>query len=462
MRESFLRAIEAHGMLESGDSVLIALSGGADSVALCRMLKEVRERYSLRLGAAHLHHGIRGGEADRDQDFCRKFCDENGLLFFSGFSDIPKLAAQEKLSVEDCGRRERYAFLEKTAQEKGFNKIATGHNLDDNAETVIINLTRGSGLKGLLGIPPVRGNIIRPLIDCPRTDIERYLEKLGQSFVNDSTNDSMEYSRCRVRKEVIPALKEINASFPETVKRMNKSLGEAYDYIDAEIERIAGVYSGAGGGINIPLCEFNPLSAVVKKGIIGRAFKEISGRALSFAQLEEVAALCAGGRHGKRKSLYGVSADLSYGRLTIRADNGSVNNEIEYHELLSGDSGRIFIDNAGISISWGAQKKAETAACGGDSIRMLFDFSVFCDKVIARPRKEKDSYVPCGGTHIRTVKKMMIENKIPVAIRACLPVFEQDGNVIGAAGLRTARGFEPKPSGKTMTVEIIIHSGVKL
>ena len=156
------RFIEDKQLLQNGDSVLVALSGGADSVALLHALNSLIEEWNITLFAAHFHHGIRGEEADRDERFCKALCERYGIPFFCEKADVPSIALGSGESVELCGRRLRYRFLDRIARDIGGAKIATAHHSDDNAETVLWNLTRGSGLAGLAGIPVKRDNIIHP------------------------------------------------------------------------------------------------------------------------------------------------------------------------------------------------------------------------------------------------------------------------------------------------------------
>ena len=214
---------ERHHMLSPGDTILVALSGGADSMALLNVLYELKNEYDLTLKAAHFNHGIRGDEALRDENFCVEVCRELGVELFVGRADIPALARQLGIGLEECGRQERYAFFEKVAPGA---KVATAHTLSDCEETFLFNLARGSSLRGLTSIPPVRDNIIRPLIDCSRAEIEAYCEEKGIRFVTDSTNLSDEYTRNRIRHKIVPELKNLNGAFNSAFSRCVDSLRE--------------------------------------------------------------------------------------------------------------------------------------------------------------------------------------------------------------------------------------------
>ena len=221
------KAAERYKLFQKGDSITVALSGGADSTALLHALVQLGEKYSFTITAAHLNHKLRGDESDRDEQFVRKMCDEMGVELVCESADIPKLTKNGE-GIEECARRVRYEFLQRNAR----GKIATAHSADDNIETVIFNLTRGSGIKGACGIPPVRDNIIRPLIMCSRAEIEEYCEINRLSFVTDSSNLTDDYTRNRIRHNVIPVLKDINPSATDSFYRFTSALYDANELID--------------------------------------------------------------------------------------------------------------------------------------------------------------------------------------------------------------------------------------
>lgn len=199
-------------MTRPGDGVLVGLSGGADSVGLLLVLWKLRETFQISLRALHVHHGLRGAEADRDAAFSRMLCERLEIPFYEFRIDAAKEALDRKCSVEEAGRLARYRLYEETARawEEEIRRvhIATAHHADDNAETVLFNLFRGSGLTGLSGIAPVRGRIIRPLLWAQRSEIQTWLRQQGQDWVEDSTNQESEYSRNWLRNELLPAVEE--------------------------------------------------------------------------------------------------------------------------------------------------------------------------------------------------------------------------------------------------------------
>ena len=233
MNNPFFRAIEDNQLISQGDTVTVALSGGADSVSLLHMLVSVREEYNLTLYAAHVNHLIRGDEAKRDEIFCKALCQKYDVELFVKRVDVPALAKQLKISEELCGRNVRYEFFDELAKAKN-SKIATAHTLSDNAETLIYNITRGTSVGGLCSIPIRRGYIIRPLIYCDREYVENYCVQNSLEYVTDSTNLTDDYTRNRIRHNVITEIKKLNPSFEATAKRLCEDAADVCAYIEKQ------------------------------------------------------------------------------------------------------------------------------------------------------------------------------------------------------------------------------------
>lgn len=230
-------AIAEHAMLRGESRVCAALSGGADSVSLLRSLRELSGELGAEITACHLNHGLRGEESDGDERFCRDLCERLGVPFYSKKIDVSELV-QKHESTEEAARRARYAFFEEALERFGCGVLATAHNANDNAETVLLNLTRGTGLLGLCGIPPVRelgasGKlVIRPLLYITRGEVEEYLGGLGQDYVTDKTNLSEDYTRNKLRRRVLPELEIINPSAAGVIGRMTDKLRLDSDFLE--------------------------------------------------------------------------------------------------------------------------------------------------------------------------------------------------------------------------------------
>lgn len=232
------KAIYRHDMLMLSEDVVaadvtVALSGGADSVALLYAMLELSD---IEVKAAHLNHCLRGAESDADEQFCKELCGRLGIPITTERIDIKSVAEQTGESIELCARNQRYAFLKRVAGEYGI--IATAHNADDNLETVIFNLARGTGLTGLCGIPPKRENIVRPLIFCTRAEIEQYLLAKNQEWRTDSTNSDEQYTRNFIRHSIVPKFEELNPAVKQNVAKMCEGLRNDNEFILSSAEKL--------------------------------------------------------------------------------------------------------------------------------------------------------------------------------------------------------------------------------
>ena len=228
--------IDKYGMLHEGATVVVGVSGGSDSMALLSILHSLKDEFGISLIAAHVNHGLRGKTADRDESFVSDFCSANGIVFHSLKADVASKAKAEGIGFEECGRRVRYDFFNSFGENI---IIATAHNLSDRAETFLFNFARGSSLRGLCSIPAVRGNIIRPLIECTKDEINEFCEANSIGYVTDETNSDVAYSRNRIRHNVVTQLKEINPSFEKSVCRCINSLNEDEEFLVSIAKSVA-------------------------------------------------------------------------------------------------------------------------------------------------------------------------------------------------------------------------------
>lgn len=248
LEQKALCALRQYSLFSQGDRIAVGVSGGADSVALLRFLAALRPQFGWDLVVCHIHHGLRGAEADRDECFVRALAEQLGLPCAVSRIDAAALALRDHISVEEAGRMARYAFFAQTAGEGG--RIATAHTLDDSIETVLMNLVRGTGLRGLCGIPRIRGNIVRPLLDCTRAEVEDYLGALGQPYCTDSTNLTNDYTRNRIRHDILPRLCELNPNFPGAMARMLPRLAAQQALTDCLAAQSAQQLQAACGGLS--------------------------------------------------------------------------------------------------------------------------------------------------------------------------------------------------------------------
>ncbi len=230
--QKVLKFINSNALIQPGDKVLVALSGGPDSVFLLSFLKKFRNKFKIEIGAFHLNHNLRGKQADEDQKFCKIFCYKNKIKFYSAKKNIKLFSRKEKISVEEAGRIIRYEELNNCATKNSFDKIATAHIIDDNTETVLLNLIKGTGLRGLTGIPVQRENIIRPILSVSKKEILEYLNRNKINYRTDETNLTSDFERNYLRNEIVPNLaNRLNPSLNNSVLRSSSVLKQYYDFL---------------------------------------------------------------------------------------------------------------------------------------------------------------------------------------------------------------------------------------
>lgn len=301
--------VQNYAMITPGDSVLVGVSGGPDSVALLTILIALAEKLSITIAVAHLNHCLRGKESDRDEAFVRNLADVHGLPLHVQQTDVATCARENKKSIEEAARDVRYAFYREVSSQYGYKRIALGHNSDDNAEQVLMNLLRGSGPRGLMGIPPIRENwIIRPLIRVYRQEIMAFLAHSRQSFVLDSSNKDTRYLRNRVRHDLLPCLaKEYNPEIKSALNRLSLLLtsedvwmeGETRAMIADHLERLN------SGEVRFSRDLFCTLPQALARRAIRCAIQEVKGdlRRITFGHIDDIMALLAGNTGGKNLDL---------------------------------------------------------------------------------------------------------------------------------------------------------------
>lgn len=279
------------GMLPVGGTVLCALSGGRDSMALLHILSVLAGEAGFQVAAAHFHHGLRDA-ADGDERFVRDWCRSKGVPLACGRGDVRAFAKEEGLSIEDAARTLRYAFLEAAAKDMGADRIAAAHHREDNAETVLLHLLRGAGPQGLGGIPPVRGKIVRPLLETSREEINAYIARNAIPYVEDETNRDASYTRNRVRLEVMPRLEEIAPGCTARIASAAMLLREENEHLRREAERLLPAVEGDSIALSAALLEGR--DGALDRRLV-RAAAQRLGASLNLRQTEGVLALRSGG-----------------------------------------------------------------------------------------------------------------------------------------------------------------------
>ena len=425
--------IDKDHLLQKGDKVLVALSGGADSVALLHILNSLKEEFNITLYAAHFNHGIRGEEADRDERFCKALCEKMGVYFFRFQADVPLIARRYGESVELCGRKMRYDFLQWVCDDKlGGAKIATAHHSDDNAETVLWNLTRGSGVAGLAGIPVKRDNIIRPLLHCTRAGIEAYCAENDLAYVTDSTNLSDDYTRNKLRHQVMPVLRELNPGVGESIGRTSSILREADEYLNYISEKELKAAKVPYGWSSERLLQCEPI-------VLKYAVKNILEKAAAPVDFQHTALIIEAMRTNGAVDV-GGGHTVSCAQGILRIVPQKTDTDVFCMPILD------YMREHGTRIKVRDGQPFEITpplAISGEKINnLLLHDGIPCDimtrDTLIRRRRAGDTFTDRRRGVTKSVKKLLNELKIPRELRDTILVVADGSTVLWIEGIGTS------------------------
>ena len=399
MLKKIKSAIEKYAMIKNGETVCCALSGGADSVALLIGLSELTGEMGFTLTAVHINHLLRGEESFRDENFCRNLCEKMDVPLTVFQRDAAAFSHSLGMSVETGAREMRYEIF----AELPADKICTAHNLDDNAETLIFRMARGTGLKGLTGIPPVRGKIIRPLLFCTRKEIERFLAERGQDFVTDSTNLTDDYARNKIRHRIIPAMSEICGGFPNNVENLTVSLSEDEDFLTST-------------ALNHKNDDLRTLHPAVRKRVIILHLKE-HGIAVSNQQVEAVENIIGGGK-------------ITFGNVVLQVRDGRLyftekeaKEEIPSQNIENEGEYAFSSDKIVIISKAKSEKMNKAQIINKNSTTDLLDYDKIKGSIVLRNRLRADKIKTVGGKHTKELRKLLQEK---------LPIWEREKSAVVA------------------------------
>ncbi len=443
--------INSYKMLKNGDTVLIGVSSGPDSVCLLHVLKELQDEYNLSLHIAHLNHGFRGAEADEDARFVQRMGDSLGIPVIAEYSDIPAYARTRRISKQEAAREVRYRFFNSASDKTGADRIALGHTADDQAETFLMRLLRGSGSLGLSGIPPVRERIIRPLIGVFRDEITEYLSVHDIRYRIDSSNLTAVYLRNKIRLELIPYLaREYNPNIMETIIRSLNILRDEDTFFDKYVRKIYQdmVINESEGIIQFDVRKFYSCEEPIKRRLIRCAVESVKGEggiALSWQHVEDALSLLHDDEGGETHFPYGIVAERSGGIFSIYLKSAMTSTPpYAYTVIIPGDT---IVPEAGMKINTtilispflkgGLPDKIET---GRDTA--YFDVSKFSEPLIIRNRRTGDFFCPQGmGGKRKKIKEYFIDLKIPRRERERIPVISSPEGIMWIAGYRSDERF---------------------
>lgn len=446
MRKKVQAMVEENHMFPKGAEIVAGVSGGADSVALLHILNSWREREEWALTAVHVHHGLRGAAADEDQAFVERLCADWGVPCRVYRFDVAAEAEKRGLGEEETGRLLRYAAFREAAGERG--RIAVAHHQNDQAETLLMRLCRGTGLKGLAGMRPVRGNICRPLLSCSRAEIERYCLAEGLAFREDESNREVKYTRNKLRHHVLPVLEEINPHAAAHIARTAALLADDGEYLEecaaalfAALERPA-----PEGAVSLDREGLQRAHPAMRRRVLRLALGRFASADVSLVQIEALEELLRKPTGKSRCFLRGIRAENRYG--TLRIAQGAAGAAEAFCYALPPE-GEVSIPEIGAVVSLSLQNEKNGEICGGGCTN-VFDYDKIMQRISGREetggltcRTRRPGDAICLKNGRKKMKDLWIDEKIPREQREAWPLVAAGEEILWAPGLRASVRFLP-------------------
>ena len=434
-------------------AILVGFSGGSDSTALLHLLHKYAQNSGATIYAAHINHGIRGAEADRDEEFCKRFSESLGIKFFSIRVNVPQIAKNTKESIESAARRIRYEYFDRLMRENNINILATAHNADDNLETILFNIARGTGLGGICGIPDCRpcenGNVIRPILNMEKKDILAYCQNNSLDYVTDSTNVDTDYSRNKIRAEIIPIMKSINSGAVKNAARMSENLradslclesmakwflDELGNDYSVEVEKICGsppsivsralmrLYDGISNGGTLEQVHINALRSLAENAVPHSCIS-------------------------LPKSIEGV---IENKRLYLRKKVAAPPPTEEYNLALK--EGETLISQTNCKIFIGNSHNSKFIY--KNSILLSIDSDKINGDLFVRSKQSGDK-IRMGGMS-KSIKKLMCDKKIPLDVRSRIPMICDSNGILAVPfiGIRDGAKYNAKKASENAKTDI--------
>ena len=430
--------ISKYAMLSGGETILAGLSGGADSVCLLYVLSALRDGLGLKLHALYVDHGLRPAEIPGEIDFCNTRCKELGIPFTAEAVEVMTYAREQGMNRQEAARELRYrAFGETLARIQG-QQIALGHNADDQIETFFLRFLRGAGPKGLSGMPPVRSNIIRPLIETGRQEIEEFLEEQKITFITDSSNLKEDYLRNRIRRIVVPELKKINPALIRTTGKTMDILREEERYFDLIVTKtlMRLITRKTEGRIDLFLTPLEAIERVILRRVLRRAIDETKGlRGIEFVHIDSIIDLIKKGRPGDRLYLpKGLRVIKNYSTLVMTSE---LSVRIWTHSLSV--PGETVMEEIRGVIRAAVEEPGDYS--GEGKMLAFFDADRAGTVLTVRPRENGDFFYPAGFGKRKKLQDFFVDGKVPRDERDEVPIVTAGDDIIWVAGFRGDERF---------------------
>lgn len=458
MYKKVMSYIKDNNLIKSGDKVLVALSGGPDSVCLLNILYNLKAELNIEVGAAHLNHLLRDKDAFEDEEYVKTLCKSLDIPCFVKRVDINKYSKDKKMSSEMAGREARYNFFDDIVKDEGYTKIATAHNANDQAETILFRLMRGSGIEGLCGIKVRRDKIIRPILCLSRKEVEEYIEINNLKPRIDKTNFEKIYNRNKIRLDIIPYIKEnFNEDIIQTLNRMSVLLQKDNEFIENSARSFYEKHCIEQSDYFIIKKEmFDNKEAVVTR-VIRYALTNFSKTHYDF-EMKHIYEICNLAKNNSGKAIdlpNKIYAENIYGDIYIK-ERININNIDVKQEIVVNkneiNGKKIFFDNENIEFS--LLKNDSNLDLNQNNLIKYFDFDKINDSISLRKRKNGDKIIPLGMKGSKKIKDLFIDMKVPKEERDCIPLLCFDENISWIVGIRVSEEY--KITNKTKNILRVI------
>lgn len=471
----FLNTVEntviKNNLINNKDSILVAVSGGADSISLLNVMLDLKEKMDLTIGIAHLNHCLRGKESERDCDFVKKLSEKLKLNLHLETINVKEFQRQNSLSIEDAARKLRYDFLQRTARKHGYTKIATGHTANDNAELVLMNLIRGSGASGLSGIPLIRGNIIRPIIEMTRKNVTDYLDSKDAEHVTDSSNQNKDFLRNKVRLDLLPMIEaDYNNNIIEGLNRTSRIIKEDEEWIDTITRQLYNdtIKSKTDNSVTLSVPLINKLPLAAKRRVFRKSIEEIKGglKKITLFHTEMIINLTTSSKQNLSVDLpdkiqvqkKGLSLIFTMHEEKLRDLKPEHINYSQIIDLPDTEKTIIEIPEISKKLSFTIignnnrtnYKKESPATAWIDLDKLKFPLTI-------RNTKPKDKFVPFGMKGSQTLKKFFASNNVDSDNKKNCPLLLSNDDIVWVGGYRLHDHYKiHEKTKKILKVELLL------
>lgn len=455
MKDLVRKTIKEHQMIERFDKVVVGVSGGHDSMTLLYVLESLKDELEFEIVVAHINHGIRGEQADGDEEYVRNISNDLKLPFYSCKVNMDQYAKQHKITSEEAGREIRYDFFRKILKDLGAANIAVAHNRNDQAETLIMRFMRGTGIDGLRGMEFKTQDIIRPLLDIERSDIEKYCEDLGVSPRIDPTNAMPIYGRNKVRLELLPYIEEtFNSGIINTLSRTSEIMKIDSDFlmIYSEEKFLETLETSDETSVVLDIKTLNQLHESIKTRVIRLAIKCLNSnlKGIEKKHIEDILKLVKADKTGKSINITNnITINTSYNNLILKKNHEIQNLSFDYN-----------LDIGCVKTIDELNSKIESKVCSlkdadidlNNNLVKYFDYDNIKSEIHVRNRRNGDKFIPIGMSGNKKLKDFFIDEKIPKEKRDRIPLVLDGEDIMWVVGHRISEEYKVNPSTKNVLV----------